>query len=136
MEYEPDFPDATLYILMRTDMQSLNAGKGMAQAAHAANQFANLFGSGLTVGYNDWSHSGDGFGTTIVLSVFGLENLRYYLKNAIALSLPAGIVLDKTYPIIDGDVTHLLPVHTCGYIFMKNRHENGGALIEGLELHP
>ncbi len=130
------FPDAVLYILMRTDMESMNAGKGMAQAAHAANQFVSLFGSGQTEGYVDWVHSADGFGTTIVLSVFGETELRYYLENALKLGHPSGIVFDSTYPIVDGSAIHSIPVHTCGYVFVKNRHENGGALIEGLELHP
>ncbi len=147
--YDPDFPDATLYILMRTDMQSLNAGKGMAQAAHAANQFVHNFGNTMTPGYDDWKMGGgdsgarcvdvvrvSGFGTTIILAIFGEPVLRHYLDNAVKLGHPAEIILDPTYPVSDGEVTHLIPVHTCGYVFMKDRHENGGALIEGLELHP
>ncbi len=135
------FPNAVLYILMRTDMESMNAGKGMAQAAHAANLFAHHWGGDdntvtAGVGYMDWLREGGGFGTTIVLSVFGESELRYYLANAQQLGHPVGIILDKTYPIVDGCAIHSIPVHTCGYVFVKNRHENGGALIEGLELHP
>ena len=34
-----------LYILMRTDMTSLNAGKAMAQASHATNAFIPMPGA-------------------------------------------------------------------------------------------
>ena len=33
-----------LYILMRTDMDSMNPGKAMAQASHASNTFVFRFG--------------------------------------------------------------------------------------------
>ena len=33
-----------LYILMRTDMDSLNPGKAMAQASHASNAFVYRWG--------------------------------------------------------------------------------------------
>jgi len=136
MEDVEQYTDPVLYILMRQDMDSLTSGKAMAQAAHAANQFVESFGNGLTPGYHDWKAMTDeGFGTTIVLAVFGETSLRYYLENALNLGHPAGMVLDPTYPVSDGDVMHLIPVNTCGYVFVKDRHNNGGALLEGLELH-
>lgn len=132
-----EYPNATLYILMRQDMtDSLNAGKAMAQAAHAANQFVRDFGNAHTAGYYEWMQQGRGFGTTIVLGVDSEAELRHYLDNAGRLRHPADIVLDETYPVPDGYVTHLIPVFTCGYIFVKDREDNGGALIEGLDLHP
>ena len=152
MIYDPDFANTCLYILMRMDMDSMTPGKAMAQAAHAANQFVDRFGSRVTPGYEDWKMGGGdggaramdmvegsgtyGFGTTIVLGVESLEQLRYYLRNAMKLEHPVGMVLDPTYPVRDGRVTHLVPVHTCGFIFIKNRDDNGGALFEGLTLHP
>lgn len=67
--------DYALYILMRTDMDSMNPGKACAQAAHAANAFVDFMHfSGLTTATteklcNEWrEQTGLGFGTTIVLN--------------------------------------------------------------------
>ena len=55
-----------LYILMRNDMDSLNPGKGMAQAAHASNHF--MFWNSDDMEFKKWC-SYRAFGVTIVLSV-------------------------------------------------------------------
>lgn len=119
----------TLYILMRNDMQSLNPGKACAQAAHAGNAFIDIFEKNISE-YNDetkmavvkWkNHTHQGFGTTIVLGVNDAQ-----MKNVIeelSENYIVGIVHDPTYPIRDGEVTHLIPVDTCAFVFAPNRND-------------
>ena len=64
-----------LYILMRTDLDSMNRGKAMAQASHASNAFVNheildgTFGIASNM-REDWKHQTEqGFGTVLVLGV-------------------------------------------------------------------
>lgn len=125
--------DPVLYILMRTDMDSMNPGKGMAQAAHAANQFAH-FASGL--GFDAWVDQGGTFGTTIVLAVASERDLKKRVKAATDHGFEAGIVHDSTYPVRDGDVTHLIPVDTCGWVFSPDRKDYEMLFLADLELHP
>jgi peptidyl-tRNA hydrolase len=133
--------DATLYILMRGDMASMNAGKGMAQAAHAANAFAawmnaNTEGS-MLAGFDGWQAQTDqNFGTTIVLVVSGEDQLTYVTDAARGMGFPSGVVTDPTYPVRDGAVTHLLPVNTCGYVFTPSRSEMPVRALADLALHP
>jgi len=127
-----------LYILMRTDLESMNPGKAVAQGAHAANQFTHeadalkhsediyipvLFdqrGSNVErqIGmYEYWkTRTGDGFGTTICLGV-NEDQLKRVVDAGRAAGMLANITHDPTYPLRDGDVTHFLPLDTCGYIF-------------------
>lgn len=128
-----------LYILMRTDLESMNPGKAVAQGAHAANQFvhevekcrddidgASIQGTPKDVFpeefeniemYDYWAtRTGDGFGTTICLGVNEDQ-----LKRIVAAGQTAGMISnvthDPSYPLRDGDVTHFLPLDTCGFIF-------------------
>lgn len=132
-----------LYILMRTDMASMNPGKGMAQAAHAANAFTHKFADDheyvddverwLGEAYLDGAQ---GFGTTLTLAVESERELREVIGSAQEDGFPAGLVLDNTYPVRDGKVTHLIPVFTCGYVFTKCRHSHPVSSLAGLRLHP
>ncbi len=124
----PTNKDHRLYILMRTDMASMNPGKACAQAAHAANKFTrnpDLIKGAMGQAYIEWSESAgphiegrfQGFGTTITLSVN--ENALFETINiAKENGLPSGLVFDPTYPLRDGDFTHLISIVTCGYIFI------------------
>lgn len=110
-----------LYILMRSDMASLNPGKAMAQAAHAANHFIDHNKLTLKKEIHEWCYCGTySFGTTIVLEV-NEEELDFQIGRSFNVfpitTLTRGRILDPTYPIKDGEVTHILPVRTCGYIF-------------------
>lgn len=131
----------TLYILMRTDMDSLNAGKAMAQAAHAANAFhaTALSFTDPVPGFDKWLGSEyptpSNFGTTIVLGVNSERELFEVTRAADEDGFLSGTVLDHTYPIRDGSVMHLLPVTTCGYIFTDCRKTNQVSSLAGLELH-
>jgi len=132
-----------LYILMRTDMESMNAGKGMAQAAHAANAFtatmdrlkrANCDGVTTEVSaYMEWkAQTHQGFGTTIVLDAGTGEDLVEAIENAKAFGFVADVLHDPTYPVRDGQVTHFIPVDTCGYVFAP---EGEVHCLKGLDLH-
>jgi peptidyl-tRNA hydrolase len=118
---------SVLFILMRNDMQSMNAGKACAQAAHAANAVKHHF---LTIIKDDtlieefsfWeTQTAQGFGTTIVLGVN--ETQMKETIDALKDDYVCGIVHDPTYPVKDGDVMHLIPVDTCAYIFAFNKDD-------------
>lgn len=145
MSYESE---PILYILMRSDLASLNAGKAMAQAAHASNQFVKSIVDDYTGDetaieklYNEWvGQTGNGFGTTIVLDIGGLENMltiRGHLKEDCNLrSCSYGVVHDPTYPVTDGSVTHLLPMDTCSYLFCDKHDLKINAILKNYELYP
>lgn len=139
--------DTRLYILMRSDMVSMNPGKGMAQAAHAANAFIhNVDETMRKFETTVWSEQAafvrhwqrqtpQGFGTTITLEVPSENELRAHIDAAQEFGLFSGIVHDPTYPVRDGKITHLIPVDTCGYIFVSDP-ENLPNATRQLSLHP
>lgn len=108
-----------LYVLMRTDMASMNAGKAVAQGGHAVTV-------ALMQGYESPRHREElmawsretvqRFGTKITLGVNEAQ-MRSAVKAAQDLGLNAQIIHDPEYPLIDGDVVHLIPLDTCGYVF-------------------
>lgn len=115
--------DVYLYILMRTDLASMNPGKAVAQGAHAANQcvFEALKGGHDPVMalLREWeAQTSAGFGTTITLGVNG-QQLAQTISLAQALGFHAGVTHDPTYPLVDGQVVHLLPLDTCGYVLAR-----------------
>ena len=147
-----------LYILMRTDLASMNAGKGMAQASHASNAFVfaelkkmlsspwksvkdfyKVFIKGETKDaslFIQWVHSTtQGFGTVLVLGVNEIE-MRTAVDVAGKLDYVSGIVHDPTYPLVDGDFCHFLPLDTCGYIFGDKNDPMLGAVVGNFPLHP
>jgi len=113
-----------LYILMRTDIESMNPGKGMAQACHAANHCAAEM---QTVGnYSEYQQnaflqwekqSSQDFGTTIVLDGETIEDVRYTIDCLTHSGVPCSIITDTSYPIRDGEVTHLINIDTCAWVF-------------------
>jgi peptidyl-tRNA hydrolase len=124
-----------LYILMRRDLASLNPGKAVAQGAHAATKFMDdVYRWGRT-GNEKARHWVDrmekwlgnrGFGTKICLSAGSvpmpgdkdeLYVLEGVVKQAREQGFPTGLVLDPTYPLVDGSACHLIPVVTCAYVF-------------------
>lgn len=120
-----------LYILIRTDMESLGRGKSTAQAAHAANQFTwdtimtpALSGNPADPQVLEWCAEAKhpdgtpmGFGTTISLDA-KLWQMDRAVKIAKALGLKASLVMDPEYPLMDGRTFHIIPnVVTTAYIF-------------------
>lgn len=133
--------DPRLYILMRTDLVSMNSGKGMAQAAHASNAFVHHVNNAVKTVTDDtfvhvWQkQTPQGFGTTIVLAVPDEKTMQELVESAIADGFFAGIVHDPGYPVRDGRVTHEIPLNTCAYIFLPEPDKVMGTLGR-LPLHP
>ena len=139
-----------LYILVRNDLQSLNAGKAMAQASHASNAFIKKHGH--TKAAKEWAgETSQGFGTVIVLSVN-----KKQLDEAVHKCDVADVVEDPTYPyIVNNEVASLIdPNHhtvapivksdgtvvlhrkeiTCAYVF--GTKEECKPIVGHLPLHP
>lgn len=124
----PDEKVPYLYILMRSDLDSLNPGKMVAQGAHAANQFTHQMDAIIKDMDNDnpvssfflyqaWKTSTPhGFGVTICLDVSG-EQLPLVVRAAKRARFVAGVTHDPSYPLLDGRVLHSIPLDTCGYVF-------------------
>lgn len=118
-----------LYILMRTDLDSMNPGKAMAQASHASNAFvhhANVLAeraaSGASMTYDDqetldlveeWKNStNQGFGTVLVLGVNSNEMYRTVMLAA-DMGYLAELVVDPTYPYsLINEYANLIPEST------------------------
>jgi len=64
------------------------------------------------------------------------EDIESALENIARLNLPvvAGWVHDPTYPIRDGEVTHLIPLNTCAFVFGTKAECRD--TCGGFELHP
>jgi len=121
-----------LYILVRTNLPSLNSGKGMAQVAHAANAFINRWKYQYEKIFPDsqylkliskWeSESGNGFGTTIVTSIPNKEVLLSKI-HSLPSNIPGGIVTDDTYPYVTNmEMLQLISSkhHTQAPVFKQN----------------
>lgn len=134
-----------LYILMRVDLESLNPGKGMAQASHASNAFMKEINDGhldstlpepIERLSNEWRlKTNQGFGTVLVLGVNEVQ-MRAAIQVAKTLGFLNAIVHDPTYPLRDGDFTHFIPLDTCAYIFGDKNDPMLQAVIGHFELHP
>lgn len=112
-----------LFILMRTDLPSLNPGKAMAQAAHAANAFQTVV-QDLCLSHpdqraaNHWMRQArQGFGTTVVLAAT-LDQIRNAHTVAARIGLISDVILDSTYPEDGPEGRTYAPVETCGYVFL------------------
>ena len=116
----PTFP--VLYLLPRTDMASMNPGKAMAHAAHAANAFvfgmeARIADHSLPVGsplyqlYTSWKNSTtQGFGTTIVLQSTDDQSCKIVDACLCDDSVNSGWCVDPTYPYaVSSEIANLIP---------------------------
>ena len=130
-----------LYILMRSDMVSMNPGKAMAQASHASNAMvhkAKKHGSAKVQNLlHKWENdTKQGFGTCLVLDVDNeaniLDILKSYKGNKDVL---ADIVNDPTYPVRDGDITHYVSINTCGYVFLDKNDTEACEILSAFDLH-
>lgn len=108
-----------LYLLMRTDLASLNPGKACAQAHHAAiHMTEQLRHMEATVHYNEWVMQAGQYGTVLTFGV-DIATLTNVVGVAHAKGYVCGRVTDPTYPLRDGQVTHLLTLVTCGYVLCR-----------------
>lgn len=144
---------AVLYILMRTDLASMNAGKAIAQGSHASNQFVHDFHNlmreaapdtasdktaALNKAFYEWENStASGFGTVLVLGGKWETQIQPALKELAGKYISAP-VFDPTYPIVDGEVVHHIPLHTCAYVFVPNKEDDlyARSILGGMNLHP
>lgn len=143
-----------LYILMPNDLASLNSGKAMAQASHASNAFAahvNLSiedynskqdASELEIsicnGFAYWENStSQSFGTVLVLAA-KMPDIKSTVDIFNGMGYIAGVVHDPTYPIVDGEVVHHIPLDTCAYVFVPSKETDftASALLKRFSLHP
>lgn len=134
-----------LYILMRMDLASMNAGKGMAQASHASNAFVGritdvdaveLFDDEMFDLYGQWStETIQDFGTVLVLAVDETQ-MRTAVEVAEKLGYVCGVIHDPTYPLRDGDFCHCLPLDTCAYVFGDKNDPLLSAVVGNFPLHP
>jgi hypothetical protein len=114
-----------LYILMRTDLPSMNAGRAMAQASHAANQFIHenerLADGGENMLVKQWAmETRGGFGTAIVLSAT-LDDIERAVKN-VGPTERAAKVVDPSYGrMVSTEVANFIPA----YDDVEPRVENG-----------
>lgn len=101
------------YVLVRTDMESMNPGRVAAQVSHATSMLHE--DDAKSPLFNAWRKEAGGFGTTIVLDG-GTES---DIRGAFTLfsnqeSTRKYWVCDPKYPIQDGEVVHVIPnVLTC-----------------------
>lgn len=140
-----------LYILMRTDLQSMNPGKAMAQASHASNAFMRTIklkkaqfvtGNGSEedrkkISLADlWEgETPQGFGTVIVLGVNEKDLRDTITMSHLVDDVVGDIIHDPTYPLVDGDIVHYLPLDTCGYVFLDKNNPITDFLVGRFPLH-
>lgn len=115
----------TLYILMRDDLVSMNAGKAIAQGSHAANDFEYV----LNNTDRDHSNCGDfidavedwredrtfGLCYTLACKPSQWEIIMSMLDDG--GTWQGDVIHDPTYPVNDGEVTHYIPLDTCAWVF-------------------
>jgi peptidyl-tRNA hydrolase len=125
-----------LYILARNDLASMNPGKLAAQASHASNAFvfayheymrnsavdqANVSTVGLNKAFNQWQNSTlQGFGTVLVLEG-SMTDISDVVKTMANMNYMAEVIHDPTYPIVDGNIVHHIPLDTCAYVFVPDK---------------
>lgn len=125
-----------LYIIMRTDMDSGTPGKMMAQASHASNAFVKkAFDVGEDI--SEWTNqTNQGFGTVIVLDGGTINDIRHSIEILDQNGYVCDMVFDPTYPLSDGNFTHLIPVETCAYVYVHELNEQFAKMVLGnYELH-
>jgi len=133
-----------LYIIVRTDMASMNAGRVAAQCSHASNYFVKMARETIdyledpsdqfTKNFIEWENETDqGYGTVIVLDGGSKANIER-LMDTMERDYLVGEVIDPEYPIQDGYVVHILKdVFTCAFAFQIGDQDVGA--LRGLELY-
>lgn len=121
--------------------QSLNMGKGMAQAHHAGFQMAMKYHDHPDViNYMNFTDDNgvfaDKFGPTIVLESLKKNDVVTQIRNVVDLAkrfnLVSDIVVDPTYPVADG---FLVEAVTCGYVLAEHDHVFWSLVGNGWTLH-
>jgi len=144
-----------LFVIMRTDLASMNSGKAMSQACHAGNALETHFDATMQIAavssnesdredaktlsnaFYEWKRqTPQGFGTTITLGA-SMTKIKTDIEWLRRNGFLAAIVHDPTYPLRDGDATHLIPLDTCAYVFAPDKDDEYLRIIlDTYELHP
>ena len=113
--------NATLHILMRDDLTSLNPGKAIAQGSHATNDFEawvteNDEDMAQSIAFNEWRDNRTfGLCYTRAAKPYQIEEIDEMVQ--LGSRFGSGKIVDPTYPIQDGEVVHYIPLLTCGWVF-------------------
>ena len=131
-----------LYILIRSDMASMNGGKAAAQASHASNAFvkhaSGSKGVSIKRAFKEWTtETTQGFGTVLTLAV-NEQQMRTAVEVMQNLDYVTEVIHDPTYPVRDGEVCHFLPIDTCAYVFVPNKEDDimAKAVLGNFSLYP
>lgn len=154
------YEDSRLYCFMRSDLASLNSGKAVAQGMHGANGIMEMMMTVLLdlrdggdqyrvyepaiAAFSEWRHSAgkrrdhhpemnQGFGATIVKAVTERQ-MRAIIDAGRRMGVPCGIVFDPSYPLVDGDSFHEIPLDTCAFMFVGSAV--GSVLLRQFDLMP
>ena len=107
--------DLAVYVLIRNDLPSLNAGKAAAQVHHAGVQMIvthsdhDLVKSYVSSGT---AQGADGFNTTLTLSA-NIDQIKTAIARLQHLDALFNVVIDPTYPfLVDREVAPLLEANT------------------------
>lgn len=155
--------ELAVYVLVRTDLPSLNSGKGMAQVHHAGVQLVSKYGAQQLV--RDYITQGiqqgaDNFNTTLVLGATLDDIIRcaQEAENAGDDVVVFNTVTDPSYPFLvqNGEVADLIPETvaqavkqmpdgkilmvrsevTCAWFLGDRNSARFRVLFDGLDLHP
>lgn len=119
----------TLYIFLRNDVESMNPGKAVAQGSHATSAFEltlqQMNDSYWNTVASKWRDGGPA-GRTLVFGANGDKffDLKNIFKREEARRLAdfkdflAGSYTDPTYPIRDGEVTHVTEFNSALWVFV------------------
>lgn len=128
------------YVLMRTDLDSLNPGKAMAQSHHNYGALKSAVRANIAMqpSYIEWQKQTDqDYGTVITLGGTEGEIDKALMRVTAfhsAKNIVAGWVWDKSYPVRDGGITHSVRLNTNAFVFgLKSECED---IISHLEYHP
>ena len=154
--------DLAVYVLVRTDLPSMNAGKAMAQVHHAGVQMMAQYGGRLKV--QDYVSDGNAqgavyFNTTLVLGAT-LTDIQERTQQAQAAGdhvVLFNTVTDPSYPFFveNGEVADLIPESvakavkqmsngkilmvreevTCAWFLGDRNNPAFRVLFDGLDLH-
>ena len=87
--------------------------------------------------FNEWERATtQGFGTVLILEA-KMVDINTAVSIFKSMGYVAGIVHDPTYPIVDGEVVHYIPLDTCAYVFIPNKEQDEFAsmLLKRFPLH-
>lgn len=156
--------DLAVYVLVRTDLPSMNPGKAMSQCHHAGVQMMHTYSTDpMVIAYimDGAKQGGGGFNTTIVLGAT-YDQICAAQPMATMLGQPdyllCGSVIDPSYPfVVDKEIADLIPKtettkivgeldngkvlmvrpeFTVAWFLGDRNNPKFRALFNGLSLHP